>query len=84
MKIALIGFGAMGQLVAAQARKAGDEIGTILTSEDALATFPDKLFGHDVAIDFSLADAVPLSVEACRRELQTRARCFSPGALPYA
>ena len=65
MKIALIGFGAMGQLVAAQARKSGDEIGTILTSEDALATFPDKLFGHDVAIDFSVAEAVPVSVEAC-------------------
>jgi 4-hydroxy-tetrahydrodipicolinate reductase len=37
----------------------------ILTSEDALATFPDKLFGHDVAIDFSVAEAVPVSVEAC-------------------
>ena len=55
----------MGQLVAAQARKSGDEIGAILTSEDALATFPDKLFGHDVAIDFSVAEAVPVSVEAC-------------------
>jgi len=67
MKIALIGFGAMGQLVAAQARKSGDEIGNILTTEDASATFADKLFGHDVAIDFSLADAVPTSVAACMR-----------------
>ena len=43
----------MGQLVAAQARKSGDGIGRILTSEDSSTTFADKLFGHDVAIDFS-------------------------------
>ena len=67
MKIALIGFGAMGQLVAARARKSGDEIGSILTSEDVSATFADKLSGHDVAIDFSLADAVTANVEACMR-----------------
>src|SRR5215216_5367118 len=34
MKIALIGHGAMGQLVEAGARKAGDEIGAVLTSKD--------------------------------------------------
>ena len=34
MKLALIGYGAMGQLVAAEARKAGDEIGVVITSKD--------------------------------------------------
>jgi 4-hydroxy-tetrahydrodipicolinate reductase len=57
----------MGQLVAAQAKKSGDEIGAILTSKDLPVTFTDKLSGHDVAIDFSLADAVPANVAACMR-----------------
>ena len=35
MKLALLGYGAMGQLVAAQAQAAGDEIGATLTSKDA-------------------------------------------------
>ncbi len=65
MKIALIGFGVMGQLVAAEARKAGDEVGVVLTSkEGALA---EKLQGHDVAIDFSVGEAVLKNVEACAR-----------------
>jgi len=65
MKIALIGFGVMGQLVAAEARKAGDEVGGVFTSkEEALA---EKLEGHDVAIDFSVGEAVLKNVEACAR-----------------
>jgi 4-hydroxy-tetrahydrodipicolinate reductase len=70
MKIALFGYGAMGQLVAAGARKAGDEIGVVLTSNygelpaDQLA---EKLSGHDVAIDFSIGDAVIKNIGACAR-----------------
>lgn len=65
MKIALIGFGAMGQLVAAEARKAGDEVGAVFTSkETALA---EKLPGHDVAVDFSVGEAVLKNIEACAR-----------------
>jgi 4-hydroxy-tetrahydrodipicolinate reductase len=65
MKIALIGFGVMGQLVAAEARKAGDEVGSVFTSkEEALV---EKLEGHDVAIDFSVGEAVLKNVEACAR-----------------
>ena len=58
----------MGQLVAAGARNGGDEIGVVLTSKegelpaDQLAA---KLRGHDVAIDFSIGDAVIKNVEAC-------------------
>jgi len=68
MKIALFGHGAMGQLVAAGARNGGDEIGVVLTSKesklpaDQLAA---KVSGHDVAIDFSIGDAVIKNVEGC-------------------
>lgn len=68
MKIALIGYGAMGQLVAAQAEKAGDKIGAILRasdSEDSLDQLAEKLRAHDVAIDFSIGEAVPRNIEAC-------------------
>lgn len=57
----------MGQLVAAQAKKSGDEIGAILTSKHLPSDFADKVAGHDVAIDFSVAEAVPKTVDACMR-----------------
>jgi len=65
MKIALIGYGVMGQLVAAEARKAGDEIGAVFTSKESALT--EKLHGHDVAVDFSVGEAVLRNVEACAR-----------------
>src|SRR5688572_6018740 len=70
MKIALIGRGAMGQLVSGLATKAGDQVGYTITSEmsevsaDQLSA---ALQGHDVAIDFSVAEAVPRNIEACVR-----------------
>jgi 4-hydroxy-tetrahydrodipicolinate reductase len=70
VKLALMGFGAMGKLVAELARAGGDEIGVTITSRDAqkdaeqLAT---ALSGHDAAIDFSVAPAVLRNVEACAR-----------------
>ena len=69
MKIALIGYGAMGQLVAGRARDAGDEIGATITSQNALNTaeLVEQLRGHDVAIDFSVGSAVLEHVEACAR-----------------
>jgi 4-hydroxy-tetrahydrodipicolinate reductase len=70
MKIALIGYGVMGQLVAAGARKTGDEIGAVLTSKDRDLTveqLAEKLRGHDVAVDFSVGEAVLKTVEACAR-----------------
>ena len=68
MKLALFGYGAMGQLVAAGARKAGDEVGVVLTSNDVelpVDQLVEKLSGHDVAIDFSIGDAVIKNIEAC-------------------
>jgi 4-hydroxy-tetrahydrodipicolinate reductase len=70
MKLALFGYGAMGQLVAAAARKSGDEIGAVLTSKDGelpVDQLAEKLRGHDVAIDFSIGDGVIKNIEACAR-----------------
>src|SRR5215475_3149960 len=63
MRIGLIGFGVMGQLVAAEARKAGDEIGVVITNKDR-AQLVEKLRGHDVAVDFSVGEAVLRNIEA--------------------
>jgi 4-hydroxy-tetrahydrodipicolinate reductase len=64
MKVALIGYGVMGHLVAAEARKAGDEVGVVITRKDDIT---EKLSGCDVAIDFSIGEAVLKNIEACAR-----------------
>ncbi len=65
MRIALIGYGVMGHLVAAEARKAGDEVGVVFTSKENVST--EGLLGHDVAIDFSVGEAVLKNIESCAR-----------------
>ena len=70
MKIALIGNGAMGQLVAAEARAAGDGVGAIVTSRGKTLNpneLKDQFVGHDVVIDFSVGEAVIRNIEACAR-----------------
>ena len=56
----------MGQLVAAEARKAGDEVGAVITRKDR-EQLVEKLRGQDVAIDFSIGEAVLKNIEACAR-----------------
>ena len=68
MKIALIGNGAMGQLVAAEAAAAGDEVGAVVTSKERdlkADELKDKFRDIDVAIDFSVGEAVLRNIEAC-------------------
>jgi 4-hydroxy-tetrahydrodipicolinate reductase len=68
MKIALIGYGAMGQLVGRLAIEQGHEISLTLDVADADRGVDDlakALRGCDVAIDFSIADTVPKNAEAC-------------------
>jgi 4-hydroxy-tetrahydrodipicolinate reductase len=68
MKLALLGHGAMGQLVERLAREAGDEVATVLGSREAAFSaeeLAEILGGHDAAIDFTVADAVPRNAEAC-------------------
>jgi len=70
MKIALIGNGAMGQLVASKAKKAGDEIACIVTSNEAGSSgkeLSSRLSGVNVVIDFSVGDAVQRNIEASIR-----------------
>jgi 4-hydroxy-tetrahydrodipicolinate reductase len=60
----------MGQLVAAEARKAGDEVGAVLTSKEStlgVDEISEKLRSHDVAIDFSIGETVLKNIEACAR-----------------
>jgi 4-hydroxy-tetrahydrodipicolinate reductase len=68
MKLALIGYGAMGQLVSTRARNDGDDIGLTFTSRDdaqSVADFGKALSGHDAAIDFSVGGAVAKNAAAC-------------------
>jgi 4-hydroxy-tetrahydrodipicolinate reductase len=70
MKLALIGYGAMGQLVAKLASEQGHQVVLTLDVADANRGVEDlakALRGCDVAIDFSVADTVPKNAEACAR-----------------
>jgi 4-hydroxy-tetrahydrodipicolinate reductase len=68
MRLALIGHGAMGQLVERLAREGGDEVATVLGSRESefrVEELAEILGGHDAAVDFTVAEAVPRHVEAC-------------------
>lgn len=68
MKVALIGHGAMGRLVEARAREEGHEVVLALTSGDGSQSeeeLRERLLTADVAIDFSVADAVLRNVRLC-------------------
>ena len=68
MKIALIGYGAMGRLIESLAENKNHEIAVIIHEADAslpVAELAEKLKGIDAAIDFSVAEAVRKNVEAC-------------------
>jgi 4-hydroxy-tetrahydrodipicolinate reductase len=68
MKIALIGRGAMGKLVATLAEAQADQIGVRMASGDSSKSaheLAEALRGHDAAVDFSVGHAVPRNVEAC-------------------
>jgi 4-hydroxy-tetrahydrodipicolinate reductase len=67
MKLALIGYGAMGKLIRRLAEEKGYEITAVVDEADAglsAAELADKLNGSDVAIDFTTAAAVRRNVEA--------------------
>lgn len=58
MKIALLGYGKMGQIIARIAQERGHEIVLRKTSQDAF----DGLADADVAIDFSIPDAAVTNI----------------------
>lgn len=68
MKIALIGYGAMGKLISVLAEEKGHQIAAVINDGDgglSRAELSTKLVGCDVAIDFTVAEAVRRNVEAC-------------------
>lgn len=68
MKIALIGTGKMGKLIAHLAREQADEIFIEIDESAAAlsaALLSEKLKGADAAIDFSAPEAVKRNAEAC-------------------
>src|SRR6185503_19878362 len=70
MRVAFIGSGAMGGLVATLANAAGDEVGAILSSREVRKSVEElaaEIRGHDVAIDFSISAAGVKNAEACAR-----------------
>lgn len=70
MKLALIGFGAMGKLIKTLAEEKGLEIAVIIDDGDAgfsSSELAGKLKGVDAAIDFTIAEAVERNVRACVR-----------------
>ena len=67
MKIGLIGYGAMGRMVGDLAVARGHEVSVKVDIADAgqsVADLAERLHACDVAIDFSIGDAVPKHVEA--------------------
>src|SRR5205807_5251572 len=68
MKITLIGYGAMGRLIANLASEQGHEVVVTLNSRNAdrsAEDLADSLTGCDVAFDFSVTTAVLRNVTAC-------------------
>ena len=68
MKIALIGFGAMGKLIKTLAENKNHEIAVVIDEADAALNaeeLAEKLKDIDAAIDFSVAEAVERNVRAC-------------------
>jgi len=68
MKLAIIGYGAMGRLIETLAKNDDHEIVEVI-DEESLTSSPrelsKRLKDSDVAIDFSVAGAVKRNVEAC-------------------
>ncbi len=63
MRVILIGHGRMGRLIEQLAPEHGCEIAGIVTRASGPGAIANGTFGHvDAAIDFSLADAVPNSL----------------------
>lgn len=68
MKLAIIGYGAMGRLIETLAKNEDHEIIEVIDEESLTSSareLSNRLKDSDVAIDFSVAGAVKRNVEAC-------------------
>ncbi len=67
MKIALLGYGKMNRSIESLANAAGHEIPLVVRSKDDASEFVERLRDADVAIDFSVTEAVLNHVEVCAK-----------------
>lgn len=68
MKIAILGYGAMGRTIERLAIEKGHEIGAVIDEESSQSKSEDvaeRLTGAEVAIEFSVREAVVRNAEAC-------------------
>ncbi len=65
MKIALIGYGKMGQTIERLARAAGHEIVLIVNIDNRDDLTPENLRQAEVAIEFTQPDSAPDNIRAC-------------------
>jgi len=65
MKIALIGYGAMGNSSSDSRRRKGHNVVAIVEAGTSFPELAEKLRDSDVAIDFSSAEAVRRNIEVC-------------------
>jgi len=64
-QLLIVGHGRMGALVASLAGAYGFDVAGVVTSQNGDRAIRDGVFGHvDVAIDFTLAEAVPKTLPA--------------------
>lgn len=64
-QLLIVGHGRMGSLVASLAGAYGFDVAGIVTTQNGHRAIADGVFGHvDVAIDFTLAEAVPKTLPA--------------------
>lgn len=65
MKIALLGFGKMGQIIEQMALQRGHEVVLKISIDNPFDLTKENLKKADVAIDFSTPDAVLKNIDAC-------------------
>ena len=64
-QLLIVGHGRMGSLVASLAGAYGFDVAGVVTTQNGHRAIADGVFGHvDVAIDFTLAEAVPKTLPA--------------------
>lgn len=65
MKIVLLGYGKMGQLIERYALKRGHDVVLVIDENNRSSISPDELQDADVAIDFSTPDAALGNIDLC-------------------
>ena len=65
MKIAIIGYGKMGQMIEATAKQRGHTIGSVIDINDEHLMAPENMKQNDVAIEFTTPDTAFDNISKC-------------------